>query len=280
MIFLVLCVGVQLAMAMLLKIGELYQQDRLVVMGFNYLAAAFITVVAWAVQGTGVPGTVTLVLGPLAGIFYALGLFLWMGAIATAGLGMSTTALRLAVLWPTLLSLLAFGERPSPAQLTGIALTLAVLGLLCVNSVRVSRARPGQGGMGWLLLTFCLNGGVGIAQKLFIEWAQPVEKVALLALIFTTAALASGVPMLGRRRRLRRADLVRGTLFGCGNVLSNTFLLLGLERVPGVVAFPFSSVGMILLTSVAGIVIWHERPGALGLGAIGLAGLAIVLMLG
>ena len=280
MTFLVLAVGVQLAMAMLLKIGELYQQDRLVVMGFNYLVAAFVTLIAWAVQGTGLPGAATLVLGPVAGIFYALGLFLWMGAIASAGLGMATTALRLAVLWPTLLSLLAFGEVPSLAQLAGVTLTFVVLGLLCLHSLRIGRARPGHGGIGWLLATFCLNGGVGIAQKLFIEWGHPAEKSALLALIFVTAALTSGAPMLGRRRRLRRSDLVRGSLFGVGNVLSNAFLLLGLERVPGVVAFPFASVGMILLTSVSGIVLWHERPGPLGLAAIALAAVAIVLMLG
>ena len=60
MIFLVLAVLVQVAMASLLKIGELYRQDRLVVMGFNYLAATVVSVTAWAVQGSGVPGTATL----------------------------------------------------------------------------------------------------------------------------------------------------------------------------------------------------------------------------
>jgi drug/metabolite transporter (DMT)-like permease len=279
MIFLVLAVAVQVSMASLLKIGELYQQDRLVVMAFNYLFAATLCTAAWAVQGSGLPSVPTLVLGPVAGVFYALGLFLWMGAIATVGLGMSTTALRLAVLWPTLLSLLAFGERPGPAPLAGVALTFGVLGLLAAHSLRVSRARPGQAGLGWVLTTFTINGGVGICQKLYTEWSPPGELVALLALIFLSAALVSGVAVLQRRRRLRRGDVLRGLAFGLGNVLSNTFLLLGLERVPGVVAFPFSSVGMILLTSLSGIVLWRERPGLLGGTAIGLAAVAIVLML-
>jgi drug/metabolite transporter (DMT)-like permease len=278
MTFLVLAVLVQVLSASLLKIGELYQQDRLVVMGFNYAFATLISATAWALLGTGLPGPATLVLGPVAGVFYALGLFLWMGAIATAGLGTSTAALRLAVLWPTLLSLLAFAERPSGAQLAGVALTFAVLGLLGAHSLRAGRALPGQGGFRWLLATFVLNGGVGISQKLFIEWGRPEEKIALLALIFGTATLGCGAAMLGRRRRLRRGDVLRGCLFGLGNVLSNTLLLLGLERVSGVVAFPFASVGTILLTALSGIVLWRERPGVLGLAAIALAAVAIVLM--
>jgi drug/metabolite transporter (DMT)-like permease len=278
MTYLVLAVLVQVAMASLLKIGELYQQDRLVVMGFNYLFAGFIAAGVWAVQGSGVPGVPTLVLGPVAGFFYAAGLFLWMGAIGAAGLGTSTTALRLAVLWPTLLSLLAFGERPSASQLGGIALTFGVLGLLGAQSLRVSRMRPGQGAFGWLLATFVFNGGVGICQKLFIEWGRPVEKAALLALIFSTAALICGAAVLRRHRRLRGGDVLRGLAFGFGNVCSNGLLLLGLERVPGVVAFPFSGVGLIALTALSGVLLWRERPGLYGSAAIALAGVAIVLM--
>ncbi|HKI98482.1 MAG TPA: EamA family transporter [bacterium] len=279
MTYLVLAVLVQVAMAAVLKIGELYQQDRLAVMAFNYLFAAFIASAVWAVQGTGLPSVPTLVLGPVAGFFYAIGLFLWMGGIATAGLGTSTTALRLSVLWPTLLSLLAFGERPSGSQLVGVALTFGVLGLLGAHSLRVGRTRAGQGAFGWLLATFVLNGGVGICQKLFIEWSRPGEEVPLLALIFTTATLMCGAVMLRRRRRLRRGDVLRGLLFGFGNVCSNGLLLLGLSRVPGVVAFPFVSVTMIGLTALTGIVLWRERPGLYGSAAIGLAGVAIVLML-
>lgn len=279
MTYLVLAVLVQVAMASVLKVGELYRQDRLVVMGSNYLAAACLTGALWAVEGSRVPSLPTLVLGPVAGFFYAAGLLLWMGAIGTAGLGTSTAALRLSVLWPTLLSFVAFGERPSAAPLLGVTLTFGVLALLTVNSLRMERRQPGQGGLGWLLATFVLNGGVGVSQKLFIQWSQPGEKAALLALIFTTAAIISGAAVLLRRRRLRRGDVLRGMLFGVGNAASNGLLLLGLERVPGVIAFPFASVGMILLTALSGIILWRERPGLYGMVAIGLAAVAVVLML-
>jgi drug/metabolite transporter (DMT)-like permease len=279
MIFLVLAVTVQVLMGLLLKVGELYQQDRLVVMGCNYLFGALIAAGVWAAQGTGLPSAATLALGPVGGFFYAAGLLLWMGAIAAAGLGTSTAALRLSVLWPTLLSLLAFGERPALPQLAGIALTFGVLGLLGASSVRRSRAVPGQGGFAWLVSTFVLNGGTGITQKLFTEWSPATEKMALLTLIFGSAAVLSGAAVLARRRRLRRGDVLRGAAFGIGNLAANAFLLMGLERVSGAVAFPFTSVGVILLAAIAGAVLWRERPGPLGTAAIALAALALVLML-
>ncbi len=282
--FVFLAVIAQVSNAFVLKLGELYGQDRPVVMVFNYLFAALIASAGWALLGTGVPSPATLVLGPVGGLFWAGGLFLWMGAIATAGLGMATAALRLTVIWPTLLSLLVFGELPTVAQWAGVGLTFGVLGLLAAHSLRSARALPAQVGVTsafkWLLLTFTVNGGVGITQKLFTEWSPPEEKLALLTLVFVTAAAVSGVPVLRRRRRVRRGDLLRGFLFGVGNVTGNGLLLLGLERVPGVIAFPINSISVIALATLGGIVLWRERPGPLGIAAIVLAAAAIGLMAG
>lgn len=278
MIYLVFTVLLHVGLASILKVGELYQQDRLVVMGFNYLFASLAAAAGWAWLGTGVPGTATLVLGPVGGFFFAMGLFLWMGAIATAGMGLATAAIRLAVLWPTLLSFVVFAERASAYQWGGVVLTFGVLGMLAVHSLRLGRASPGQGAFGWLLATFMINGGVGITQKLFTELAPPQEKLALLTLVFGSAGILSGAVVLWRRRRLRRGDVLRGLAFGCGNLLGGVSLLKGLETVPGVVAFPFVSVCLIAFTAVLGMAVWRERPGRLGVAAVALAGVAIVLM--
>ncbi len=278
MAYLFLAICAYTANAFVLKVGELYQQDRLVVMGFNYLFAALAAAALWAVQGTGGPGPVTLALGPVGGFFYAAGLLLWMITISRVGLAASTATLRLSVLWPTLLSLVAFGEVPTGFQWAGVLLTLVVLGLLGASSLRADRARPHERGFGWLLLMFVLMGGVGVTQKLFTELAQRQDKAALLTLIFATAAVLCWANILGARRVLRRGDLLRGLVFGLGNVTASGMVLLALEEVPGVIAFPLINVGVILATALAGTLLWRERPGRLGVTAIALAALAIVLM--
>lgn len=278
MFYLFLAVLVQTWNAALLKIGELYRQERLVVMGFNYITASLGAAMLWAWQGTGMPGTVTLVLGPVGGFFWATSLFLWMGAMARVGLATSTAAMRLSVIWPTLISLTIFGEMPHLLQWGGIALTLLVLLLLGIISFRTRGSHIGEGGILWLFGMFALMGGVGITQKFFIEWGRPEDKSALLTLVFFTAGLMCWGAIGVGRLRLRRSDALRGFVFGLGNVSGNFFTLLALEDVPGVVAFPVLSIGVILLASLSGILLWKERPGRLGLLAILLSAVAIFLM--
>lgn len=278
MIFLILAIATSVANAFLLKTGELYQQERLVVMGFNYLSAALLSAGVWAVQGTGPPGGVTLGLGVTGGFFYATSLFLWMGAIAKVGLATSTAAARISVIWPTLLSLVAFAEVPSPFQLAGIVLTFVVLGMLGASSLMADRAASGQSGLVWLVPMFVLMGGVGITQKLFTEWGRPAEKAALLCVIFTTAMLLCWAGLLRGRHPLRIGDVSRGFVFGLVNACSSGLMLLGLERVAGAIAFPLVNIGILLLTALSGVVIWRERPGRLGISAMVLAVIAIVFM--
>lgn len=278
MFYLFLAVLAQTWNAALLKIGELYHQERLVVMGFNYIAATLGVAAIWAWQGTGAPDTVTLVLGPVGGFFWSTSLLLWMGAMARVGLATSTATLRLSVIWPTLISLTVFGEIPNLLQWGGIALTLLVLLLLGLINMRARGSAIGEGGMLWLFGMFALMGGVGITQKFFIEWGRPEDKSALLTLVFFTAALMTWGAILVRRLRLRRSDAVRGFAFGVGNVAGNFFFLVALEDVPGVVAFPVLSIGVILLASLSGVVLWKERPGRLGLLAIVLSAASIYLM--
>ena len=115
---------------MVLKWGETEGQNRLAVMSVNYLFASLGTASVWMVQGGGMPSPLTLLLGPLGGIFYGTGLFLWMVAIAKSGLGTSTAAMRISVIWPTLLSIVLFSEIPSLVQTAGIAFAILSIGML------------------------------------------------------------------------------------------------------------------------------------------------------
>ncbi len=192
---------------------------------------------------------------------------------------MATAAMRLSVIWPTLVSLAVFGELPTAVQLAGVVLTLLVVVLLGARGVR---GPPGVGGadrrLAWLLGLFLTMGAGFSSLKVFSELSPPQDKSAMLTLLFCSAGLWCWGFIVAGRRRARRGDAARGLLFGVGNVVSNALTLLGLERVPGVVAFPLLNIGVILLASLSGIAVWRERPGRVELAAIALSALAIVLM--
>lgn len=287
MLYLTLGVMVMVYNALVLKWGETRGQDRLVVGAVNYGVAALLAGAIWGAAGAVAPGSGTLVLGPIGGFFYAVSLVVWLGAMAHGGLALATAAQRLSVFWPTAVSVLIFLEVPTGAQTAGVLLGLLVLVLLSVNSVLRARGGPVRdSGLYWLLGTFCMNGGPGIVQKVFTEFARPADKPAMLALIFFFAFLVCMAAIAGgrlrgpgrQRRLLRRGDVLRGFLFGFGNVGSNYLVLRGLQDVAGVVAFPFVNSSVIVAATVAGLLVWRERPGPVGLAAIALAGVAIVLM--
>ena len=80
------------------------------------------------------------------------------------------------------------------------------------------------------------------------------------------------------RERITLADVGMGLLLGVPNYLSSRFLLLSLGSLPGVLAYPFFSVGTILIVAAAGMLLFKERPGRRKLTALGVILLSLVLL--
>ena len=276
--YLILAVIFQVLMSLWLKWGETRNQHRMMLMTVNYAVATFISGVLWWAQGAPVPEPVTWWLGLLGGITYTLSLLLWMIAIAGSGLGIATSSMRLSVVWPTLVSMLVFSEIPNLAQMTGVALAFVVLGLLATHAIRRHVGSIGGGELVPLLLLFCFHGGVGLTQKMFTEYGHVEQRMGLLMIIFGVSLVLTAGVVVWQRAPLSGGDLLRGGVFGGGNILTNFMLLKGLARVPGVIAFPFSNVSVIVLASLAGWLIWKEQMGRTGLMVVGLSAIAIALM--
>ena len=277
MVYLFFSVVTMVLNGMVLKWGETRGQNRLAVMSFNYLFASIGTSLVWMIQDGGLPSRMTLILGPLAGIFYGVGLFLWMVAISRSGLGTSTAAMRISVVWPTLISIVFFTEIPSSIQGAGLAFALISIGML-TKANRSTKNANGERGWPWLVSVFVVTGGIGVVLKIFIELGHGQERMAFLALAFSSAALLSWGSMLGLRARFGSGDVLRGLMFGAGNMLTNASLLKALESLPGTVAFPLNNSGVIVLTALAGVLFWKEKPGQWGYGAITAAVVSIVLI--
>ena len=277
MTWVALSVLASLGLALVARWGERAGQDRVAMMAWNYAAAgALATAMAWR-AGAIVPDGVTLLLGTLAGLSYAAALLFWMIAIPFAGLGMSTTAMRLSVIWPALVAVLAYGESPTPAQGVGIAFALLAMGLLLQSGGGLAR-RLDRRGLLWLLALWASSGANAVLLKVFTAANRAPQQPAFLALIFLVAGVVCWAIVAWRRPRLRAGDLVRGTLFGAGNVASNVCLLLGLAEIPAVVVFPVRDAGIIAVVSLTGVVFLGERPTPRGYAAIGAAVLAVVFM--
>ncbi len=281
MLYLLLATLGAVYIALVLKSGQVQRRSRMVVLATNYLTASLVTGGYHLVTRGTAPSFATVLWGAGAGVFFAVSLLLWMVVIEHAGMGASTAAMRLSVVWPALTSILIFGEWPSLWQGLGIALAFAAIALLTVRSGLSPSALRGSG-PGALLALFVASGACGMSLKLFHEWGEPAERTLFLVLIFLSAGvLSSGWVGLRRWRSgeaLHGPDLRDGVLFGLGNVVGNGFLLKSLETVPGVVAFPLRDSAVIVLVSLLGVLVWKERPGRLGTAALAAAAGAVVLL--
>lgn len=144
---------------------------------------------------------VTLTCGLVGGIAYLVSLVLLLPAMRESGVAVSVAVLQLAVLVPVAHAMLAFGERPSAAQVVGLVLAagaLIVLSLTTSAPGGMERVRFSP----LLLPLFFVTGLSGVAMKSFQELGPPRERMSFNTVLFAAATLSTLAAMWRPPRRL------------------------------------------------------------------------------
>ena len=128
--------------------------------------------------------------------------------------------------------------------------------ILLINLERGSQKAASRAGLVLLLL---VGGSTDATAKIFEELGQAPLKDTFLLITFVTALLLCMAVCIARRQSLTGADLLFGLLIGAPNYFSSRFLLLSLNDVPAVIAYPTYSVGTIVLIALLGVWLFHER---------------------
>ena len=283
--------------ALALRRAQTRGYDFFLMTGTNYATGLVIGVVWLAVAGAASVDLATVLLGIVQGARFSLAVVAIYLLLVRTGVGITFVLLRMAVIVPTVASILWFGERPDLPTLLGIGLMLAALPLL----TRGGRSDDARLRVWWywpvVVGTLTVTGAGLIAAKAFVEVA-PIENMPLYAMTTfaaaTTVALATFAvrrriqPALsptvdrpaarGFRRGLFREPLALGVVTGGVNMGQLVLILLALREVPGTVVFPAQSAGSALLTIIAGYVLWHERHTRGTLAGAGLAAAGLVLV--
>jgi multidrug transporter EmrE-like cation transporter len=295
MLFILLRVLFMTAFAQLLRFSQARGGRVMSVVLVNY-AFATLFCLALAVNGAELGWSgVTLACGVVGGAAYLLSLLLLLPAMNESGVAVSVAVLQLAVLVPVATSIVAFGERPSLAQMLGLVLAVSALVVLSVTTSAPSGAEPQPGRKSrrfspLLVPLFFVTGLSGVAMKTFQQFGPPRERMSFNAALFATATLSTLVAM-GRspapRRRVappapaafqRRARALRltsplawtgvGLVLGAVNAGQLVFLMLALATAPAMIVFPISSALSLVANAAASVLFWREylRPaGWLGL---------------
>ena len=129
----------------------------------------------------------------------------------------------------------------------------------------------------WGILLFTAYGVTDFSFKILAELDPQADPKAFMVPIFCTALFVT-LPTLIKQGKPGKPSLMWGTLLGITNVLTTYFWFSALALIPGSIAFPTLGLGVIAITTLASLLIWHEKLRKANYAFLALACIAVLLI--
>ncbi len=275
MIYLLLAMISSMLVSVLMRLSEKHSRGGMGMLAANYImccamALAFSGSIQLFPAAEGLPAALSL--GAVNGVLYLAGFVLLQWNISKNGVVLPATFMKLGVLVPTVLSIVAFGETPGAAQIVGILAAVAAI-------VLIQGGGRQETGSVWGLVLLLLAGGGGDAMsKIYEEIGPAALKDQFLLYTFLTALILCAVLCVVRKQPVGWREALWGLMIGVPNYFSARFLLLSLKDLPAVVAYPCFSVGTIVLVTLVGALCFKEKLSRRKLIALGVILVSLVLL--
>lgn len=221
------------------------------------------------------------------GVFYWLAGYANLRASGLGHLGITWTVSRSAMVLPSLASMVIWQEislsLTTPQLwlgLAGLLLTLVALVAFGLDRMRKQAdavaAKPGWGL--WLVLSFLLQGSWELTLRASGAFPQEEWRGSYICIVFLLAMVLSLGALAWRGQRPGRLEWGFGLLAGIGTVVGTGIRPWALRDLPGLLVFPATAVGVILLTQAASALIWKDRLGRWGYLGVAAAMVGVVVL--
>ncbi len=202
----------------------------------------------------------TIICGIAGGFLFVLSLVCMQTSIGVSGAILTSAFSKLGLIVPIALSIFLFHEMPTLLQ--GAGLFIVLCAFLVMN--RPSDPDSSQKFHLLSLLIVLLTGGMADAMaKVYSAVQLPEEEPVYMFVLFVCASILTVFLLLWETKRTGKkaslSDLASGIAIGIPNYFSSLFLLGALRTIPSFITYPVFSAGGILLVTVAGILLFHER---------------------
>lgn len=279
MIYILLSISCSVTVAVLLKLAKRYQINVLQAVLWNYLAAIILSYIFFRPDlqtVEAVPSKIAISLGILLPL-----LFLVLAAsVRNIGIVKTDIAQRLSLFIPILASLLLFGEYFNDYKIAGllvgfVAIILTLIRKSSVKSEAYSFIYPvlvfvGFGVIDVLFKQLALDKSIPYTTALLVIFCISFI-VALFILIYTVAV---------KKHKVQLVNFICGMVLGCfnfGNILFYMKAHRAMTANPSTV-FAAMNMGVIILGSIVGILLFKEKVSKLNYAGIALALAAIILI--
>jgi len=279
MIYLVLTTICGALVTIALRYAEGHFSSKTGMLAMNYMTC-FIGVGAFVGYGDILPGIlqiegglIAVGLGALTGFLYMAALMLLQYNVEKSGVILASVFQKLGLMVTVIGSILFFGEEPGIMQLAGLVLAIAGIVLINYEKGHLKNAfKP------MLLILLVVDGCSMGMLKVYNEVGVPELEDHFLFFNFFFACLFCLIVTAWKRERISGRDVLHGISIGAPNFLASRFLLMSLETVPAIIAYPTRGVAVIVCVSLAGIFLFKEHLVKRQWVAMGLVLAAIVLL--
>lgn len=283
MIFIFLSICCSVLVSVLLKLAKRYHINVTQAIAWNYLSAGFLCWLFYRPQVANLdmsntPYPVYILLGVLLPVLFVL----LATSIRFSGIVRTDVAQRLSLFIPVLAAFLLFKEVPSVIKSAGIAVGFAAI-ICSIPWQKQSQEKAANSGWIYLLAVFV---GLGIIDILFKQIAQnkQIPYTSSLFIVFIIAFLVSIITLvilfITGKSKFQWINFLCGLVLGManfGNILFYIKAHQSLASQPSVV-FSAMNIGVIIMGSLVGILIFREKLSRLNYAGIALALVSIILV--
>jgi len=259
MIYLILVIICGALIAIATRLAEGRISSKMGMISMNYLTC-FLGMGAVMGYGNILPGmelegwNMTLGLAALTGFLYMAALLLLQVNIQKSGVILSSVFQKMGLMVTVVMSILFFGEEPSLIQFIGFVAAVSAIILMNYEKGHLKDSfKP------MLLLLLLVDGGAMAMLKVYNVVGSPQLSDHFLFFNFFFACLFALAVMIWKKERIGFREVLHGVSIGLPNFLASRFLMMALNTVPAIIAYPTKGVGVILVVSLAGIVLFKER---------------------
>ena len=191
-----------------------------------------------------------IILAIINGILFLLTFFIFQKNIKLNGISLSVSMMRLALIIPTVLSLILFKEYLSLYKYLIIIGIIFLIYSLAKHDKKIK--------LSWLVFLFSLSGIIDFSMKVFDSYGQNTPQLFLFVL-FLSAFITNTFIIIYNKIKFSYSDFFKGMILGVPNQLTSIFLLKALTVIPGTIAYPLHASSIIVLSISADLIMWKER---------------------
>lgn len=281
-LYLLLSSVCSLTIAHLLKLTEVKKLRTINTLTVNYLIAGIFALVVGYTEGSR-PGVLSqsfffFLFCMIVGAFFISNFVIYGKSVHTNGVGVTIAAMRLSLLVPIIISVFLYAESVGLTKVTGIGL---VFGALVLLIPRKKSVMIGSIDASWLLLiVFLLSGFADASLKIYHEdFSANINELTFMGIVFLGAfAIGFTLCLFRDGPLIRKEEALLGIGIGIPNLYSSIFLIYALAGISGAVAFPLVNIFNVLGGTFLGLLIWSDRVSTKQWAGIGVALVAIMLL--